>query len=172
MEKIPLVLALFEKRKMKFKLGYFYQVRFFQPNMIPLSTAHSDPKWYHANHSAQFTYFDKNNVINGLRCDELAPGSVCAGLCNGSREKGCNPTNCEFLRAYRLQLETTFDIPAFLKRCEVVAQKTQEMNSYTDEPVIVLMVHEAPDNPCSERKTLINFFNAHGIDIEELRFPL
>ena len=50
---------------MKFALGYFYQVRFFTPNMIPVSTALGDPKWYHQNKGQQFTFLDKNNVING-----------------------------------------------------------------------------------------------------------
>ena len=44
---------------MKFALGYFYQVRFFTPNMIPVSTAVSDPKWYHQNKGPQFTFLDK-----------------------------------------------------------------------------------------------------------------
>ena len=59
--------------------------------MIPISTALSDPKWYHQNKGPQFTFLDKNNVINGLRCKELAPGQICAGLCNGNRDKGCSP---------------------------------------------------------------------------------
>ena len=45
---------------MKFALGYFYQVRFFTPNMIPVSTALGDPKWYHQNKGQQFTFLDKN----------------------------------------------------------------------------------------------------------------
>lgn len=156
---------------MKFALSYFYKVRFFQPNMIPISTALSDPKWFHANHSPQFTFLDKNGVINGLRCPELAPGPLCSGLCNGSRDNGCTPESCDFLRAYRLQLEANFDIDSFLKRCEVAAANTKEYNGYKEEPVIVLLVHEAPDNPCSERQPLLDFFNSHGIQMEELKFP-
>ena len=154
---------------MKFALGYFYQVRFFTPNMIPVSTALGDPKWYHQNKGQQFTFLDKNNVINGLRCEELAPGPLCSGLCDGNRDKGCSPLSCEFLKVYRMQLETTFDIPAFLERCKIASEKLKELNQYTGEPTIVLLVHEAPDNPCSERKPLIDFFNAHGIQIEELK---
>lgn len=32
---------------MKILISYFYQIRFFKPNMIPLSTAAFDPKWFH-----------------------------------------------------------------------------------------------------------------------------
>ena len=153
---------------MKFALGYFYQVRFFTPNMIPVSTALGDPKWYHQNKGQQFTFLDKNNVINGLRCEELAPGPLCSGLCDGNRDKGCSPLSCEFLKIYRMQLEATFDISAFLERCKVASEKLKELNQYTGEPIIVLLVHESPDNPCSERKPLIDFFNSHGIQMEEL----
>lgn len=152
---------------MKIVLGYFYQVRFCKPNMIPVSTALSDPKWYHQNRGPYHTFFDKNNVINGLRCEDLAPGPMCTGLCNGSRDKGCEPATCDFLRTYRLQLEATFDINSFLERCAIAAIRTQQMNHFEGEPIIVLLVHEAPDNPCSERKPLIDFFNAHGIPLEE-----
>ena len=69
---------------------------------------------------------------------------------------------------YRLQLETTFDIKSFLKRCEIVAEKTKQRNNYIGEPLIVLLVHEAPTNPCSERKTLIDFFNTHNIECKEI----
>lgn len=156
---------------MKFALSYFYKVRFFKPNMIPISTAVSDPKWFHANRSPQFTFLDKNGVINGLRCQELAPGPLCSGLCNGNRDKGCTPESCDFLRAYRLQLEASFDIDSFLHRCELAAKNTKEYNGYKEEPIIVLLVHEAPDNPCSERQPLLDFFNSHGIPMEELKFP-
>lgn len=154
---------------MKFKLGYFYQVRFFTPNMIPISTAHSDPAWYHQGCGPQFTFLDKNQVINGLRCQELAPGYMCEGLCNGKHDKGCLPDSCDFLKVYRMQLETTFNIENFLTRCQIAAKKTQELNKYTNEPIIVLLVHEAPNNPCSERKPLLDFFNSHGVQMEELQ---
>ena len=67
-----------------------------------------------------------------------------------------------------MQLETTFNISAFLERCKAASEKLKELNQYTGEPIIVLLVHESPDNPCSERKPLIDFFNSHGIQMEEL----
>ena len=32
---------------MKVRISYFYQIRNFKSNMIPMSTCISDPKWYH-----------------------------------------------------------------------------------------------------------------------------
>jgi len=32
---------------MKVRISYFYQIRNFKTNMIPMSTALSDPAWYH-----------------------------------------------------------------------------------------------------------------------------
>ena len=38
-----------------FATSYFYQIRFFRPDMIPLSTARFDPSWYHRNKGHNFT---------------------------------------------------------------------------------------------------------------------
>ena len=38
---------------------------------------------------------------------------------------------------------------------------------FTEEVVFVLLVHEAPSNPCSERQPLIEYFREHGIDLQE-----
>ena len=32
---------------MKFYVSYFYAVRFMKPNTVALSTAKSDPQWFH-----------------------------------------------------------------------------------------------------------------------------
>ena len=42
--------------------SYFYQIRNFKPNMIPLSTALWDPKWFHKNKGHSFQFKDKNGV--------------------------------------------------------------------------------------------------------------
>ena len=58
---------------MDFYTSYFYQIRNFTPNMIPLSTACGDPAWYHAGRDKNFVYFDNNKVCNGLRAEMLHP---------------------------------------------------------------------------------------------------
>ena len=46
-------------------ISYFYQIRFFKKNMIPISTALYDPKWYYNGHQGHF-YKDHNGVYNGF----------------------------------------------------------------------------------------------------------
>ena len=48
---------------MKILTSYFYQIRFFKPNIIPLSTCLSDPVWYHKGNGKSFYYKDKNDDI-------------------------------------------------------------------------------------------------------------
>ena len=50
---------------MKLAISYFYQIRFFKPYMIPVSTAHWDPAWYHDWAGAAHVFVDKRGVING-----------------------------------------------------------------------------------------------------------
>ena len=101
---------------MKVYTSYFYKIRFFKPNMIPLSTALWDPKWYHANQKQDHWFIDKNGVINGLRAPVFAPGPIASELCRGN----CNPKNpesCDFLRAYAYQL-SLLDINDIISRIE------------------------------------------------------
>ena len=56
---------------MKIKTSYFYQIRNFKPYQIPLSTAISDPAWYHS--KTEDYYIDKNGVINGFCIQFLPP---------------------------------------------------------------------------------------------------
>jgi len=37
---------------------------------------------------------------------------------------------------------------------------------------IVLIVYEAPNNPCSERKILQEYFNNHEIECKELEYSI
>ena len=48
-----------------------------------------------------------------------------------------------------------------------IAKEVKKINSYEGEPEIILLVYETPDNPCSERQPLIDYFGKHGIKIEE-----
>ena len=66
---------------MKIKTSYFYQIRNFKPYQIPLSTAISDPAWYHS--KTEDYYIDKNGVINGLRIGMLQPQRSLGYLCGG-----------------------------------------------------------------------------------------
>lgn len=137
--------------------------------MIPVSTCIGDPHWYHDGQEKSHTFIDKRGILNGLRCNELAPGEKCRGLCYGNCE--IKTHHCAFLSAYHEQLES-LDIQNLVQRCERAATAAQNLLDFKEEPVIVFMVHEAPDNPCSERKPLLDYFNSHGIDCKELSYPI
>lgn len=152
---------------MKIYISYFYMVRFMKPYMIPLSTAKFAPQWFHQGKGAQFQWKDKNGVWNGLRAPDFAPGPICEGLCSGQSE--ClthDPNSCLFLRAYRYQLDQ-LDYNNILQRCEKIANQIKSYENFQEEPIIILLVHEAPNNPCSERKVIQDWFASHGTTVKE-----
>ena len=52
---------------MEIRTSYFYQIRNFKKNMLPVSTAIYDPKWYHHNLGYNNIFEDKRGILNGLR---------------------------------------------------------------------------------------------------------
>lgn len=157
---------------MKLAVSYFYQIRFFKPYMIPVSTAIWDPKWYHANRLQDYVFIDKRGVLNGVRIRDLMPGSSCANLCRGRENCSVsNPKECAFLRNYRKQLDAiNFEI--FMSRLESYANSLQEKLDFDEDPLLVFMVHEKYDNPCSEREVILNWFRDNGMYVSELNYPI
>lgn len=155
---------------MKFALSYFYQIRNFKPNMIPVSTAMWDPKWYHDWQDPNYTFIDKRGIVNGLRCEELHGDESCDNLCGPACENK-DPNNCAFLKNYRKCLDK-YDINKLIERSEVAAAAIQAQLGFTEEPIIVFIVYEAPNNPCSERNALLDYFKINGIECEELSYPI
>lgn len=141
--------------------------------MIPVSTAVSDPAWYHNfTYDKTFTFLDKRGVVNGLRCEELHGDKNCDGLCLGKNNcKTKNPNGCLFLKTYKQQLEK-MNINNFIRRAENSLQKIKQQVGFKEEPLLVLIVHEAPSNECSERKILLEYFNSKGIECKELDYPI
>lgn len=148
---------------MKFYTSYFYQIRNFTPNMIPLSTACSDPSWFHQGQDKLFVFTDKRGVINGLRAEMLHPDFSCSNLCKGSKNCSDKPENCEFLKKYIKQLEK-IDFEKFLDFCGFCSDF---YNRTEEDTIIVLIVHEAWYNPCSERIPLQNWIKVHGYECRE-----
>lgn len=142
---------------MKIFTSYFYQVRFFKPYQIPVSTAIWDPKWFHDFKDQKHKFIDKNGVINGIRAESLHPDNSCHGLCSG---KPCihQPETCDFLKAYRKQI-FSLDKKSIIDKFKKIGDLIQYQLRFVEEPEIVLLVHETLANDCSERKTLQDFFN-------------
>ena len=149
---------------MKIYTSYFYQLRFFKPYQIPVSTAIWDPKWYHEFRDQNHIWKDKNGVWNGFRFELLNPESCGAVSCCPCLER--KPESCEFLRSYLSGLRRqNFDsIISFLNRA---AEFIKSEEGFDEEPEIMLLVHEDPGNPCSERLPLQEYFKEHGIEVSE-----
>ena len=146
---------------MKIATSYFYQIRNFKRNMIPVSTCISDPEWYRPEPGQEY-FRDKRGVINGLRYEPLIVQPC--GLCPCPYQ-GKGLPHCDFLREYRKALYEQVDKEKTLKAFEHCADKLAL--PFDDEPIIVLMVYEAWYNPCSERIALQEFFNC-----KELEYPI
>lgn len=148
---------------MQIYTSYFYQVRFMKPNMIPLSTAVYGPKWYKQGHP----WKDKNGVWNGLEAKMFAPGPSCEGLCRGPETCSTrSPQSCDFLKAYRNQLDL-LDYKNIIARCERIGNFIQKRENFPEAPIIIFLVHEAPQNPCSERRVIQEWFAANGQEVIE-----
>lgn len=147
--------------------SYFYQIRFFEPYMIPLSTAVWDPKWYHNFKGQDHIFQDKRGVVNGVRFESFAPDKTCEGLCCGL--KTCptrDPSTCAFLQAYSKQLDRVHYhvLMGVLQQLSVTFAESAQLSKPIE---FVFIVHEAEDNPCSERVAIQNWFRKHGHPIQE-----
>lgn len=153
---------------MKVSTSYFYQIRFFSKNMIPVSTAIWDPKWFHTgNNSGE--YRDRNGVWNGIRMTSLSPIRLDATICAQCTRH--DPSDCDFQRNYRAYLET-LDFDKVYQSLEKLANTITSIENLSSEPHIILIVHEKPNNPCSERKALQEYFISHGVPCAELEYPI
>lgn len=151
---------------MKLYTSYFYNIRFFKPWMIPLSTAAWDPKWFHNFNGQDYIWKDKNGVWEGLRMEELSPISCHAEGCPCKERDLAKTGQCQFLTQYRDGLEK-INFEKLVTDIYNLANYIKSIEGFQEEPVIVLIVYEVPSNPCSERKGIQDLFLSHGIDIEE-----
>lgn len=156
---------------MKFYTSYFYAVRFFNKNIIPMSTAIWDPKWFHENKSQSHWYVDKRGVVNGFRIEPFMPGPSCANLCRGPEScGGRDPSRCAFLQEYSKQLDS-MDFEDIMTRFYAFAQKYKTDFNVDGNVDFALLVHEAPTNPCSERIMIQRWFHKYGINCAEYPVP-
>ena len=152
---------------MKIATSYFYQIRNFTTNMIPVSTAMSDPAWYRPPQNQEY-YTDKRYVICGLRYEPLIVQKFGTHICPCD-SKSAAPA-CPTMKEYRQLLEDKVDFERTIKAFQFCVDKFGL--PFGHEPIIVLMVHEAPDNPCSERWALQDYFTSHGWKCKELKYPI
>ena len=122
---------------MKLYTSYFYQIRFFTPNMIPVSTAIWDLKWYHNFCDSDNVFMDKNGGINDLRAEALHHDSALDGMCVGKYgvTLGCthNPSTCTFVKGYMDQLNR-LDCYDYAHHLENLGQKMKRVADFEGEP--------------------------------------
>ena len=148
---------------LKIKTSYFYQIRNFTPNMIPVSTAISDPAWYRPKDGEEY-YIDKRGVVNGLRYEPLIVQR------EGTHKCPCECPDlapaCPTMQEYKQLLYSLVDKEKTLKAFEHCANKFKKELNFKEEPIICLMVYEAPSNLCSERIALQQFFQCQELQIK------
>lgn len=150
---------------MKVMISNFSQIRNFTENMLPLSTAMWGPKWYHNFQGAGHTFIDSRNIFNGLVFDPFVPDKSCEGLCYGNCEPK-NPHHCDYLKAYRTQLES-LNFKQVMNRAEIIVNEYITKRDIKGDPIAVFIVYESCDNPCSERWPLVEWFHANGVKLQE-----
>lgn len=136
---------------MKFSIytSYFYQIRNFTPNIIPVSVCLRDPVWYRPPQGKEY-YIDKRGVVNGLRYEPLIVQKYGVHTCP-CEHKDQAPF-CPTMIEYENLLKSLVDKEKTLKAFEFCCNKFKA-------DTIALIVYEAPTNPCSERWALQKFFN-------------
>ena len=154
---------------MQIYTSYFYQIRNFKKNMIPVSTAISDPAWYRPPEGQEY-YIDKRGIICGLRYEPLIVQRFGTKECFGEHQlcplwatRNQN-YQCECMQEYYQLLCSLVDKERTLKAFKYCANKFARPFD-DEEPIIVLMVYEAPNNSCSERWALQEFFNCTELNI-------
>ena len=133
--------------------------------MIPVSTAKFDPKWY-TNRGK--IYKDKNGVYNGIKALPFVPGPLCDSLCQGRENCAAtaNPFSCAFLRNYHVQLNQ-LNFKEIMAEFEKLGNQIRQIEQFPQEPILVLLVYETPENPCSERRIIQQWFKDNGYILEE-----
>lgn len=139
-------------------ITYFYNIRFFPTNLLPVSTAVWDPKWYHNFKTNDVVFRDKRNVVNGIRADILSPYKIDNCECKSCKSNK-DTSICSFIKQYH-------DYIFSLNFNEVYNELLNLSVAFNDSD-ICLMVYEKPDNPCSERVTLVEWFKCNGINVKE-----
>ena len=155
---------------MKFYITNFANMKYLTECCIPISTCLSDPAFFHNNtRDKSICFLGKNNILYGIREPLISPVYLKEEDCVCQKEcqfKDINP-NCPFLRAYSSYLDT-IDFNSLMLEFERTAEEVRKVTHFKGEAIIVLLVYEAENNPCSERVPLQNLFKKHGIELINL----
>lgn len=149
----------------------FYQVRFMNENILPLSICSGEPSWFHDGKDRSYVFTDKRNVVNGLIATPLCLSSQTAAKIDdmgGMCSKHCQQDkhHCLFKDLYYSELINK-DINEILKYLEEVKRTYKRSKEIKGDVDIALLVYEQPDNICSEREVVKRYLNEHNIETRE-----
>lgn len=151
---------------MEYFITYYYNLRFFSPDQLPISVASPGPRYFF--HTVEDPVFiDKRGVVNGVSLLNLHSQYL---LRNYHLKKTCpckdpevyKDDDCPFKKNYYIELSKTFPL--------ALSQMTRLAHTYHAKEII-LLVYEKPDNPCSERIVLKKVFKEHGLELKEWERP-
>lgn len=163
-----------------FYISYFYQIRNMASNMLPISTAMYDPTWFHNGKGVGYRYLDKNNVINGVRMNELCmeaykyeflikANADCKTVCSENSQSYYEKEKswCPFMASYATCIrEKNPDFQKFITFCEdYLRLLNHKFNFGLD--TIIFIVHEPPSRNCGERPVLQQWFEENGYELKE-----
>lgn len=152
-------------KNIKFYISYFYQLRFFPVDVLPISTCMWDPKWFHNNLSQDNTFIDSRGVVNGVRLDELTPKEI-HEIGQIYCHKDCDEDiPCVFMKAYYDYL-CSLNFESIVKKCVNLYEK-YGFKTNEDTAQIILLVNEPSHVKCAERPCLIKWFKQNGYLVEE-----
>lgn len=153
--------------------SYFYQIRHFKKNMVPISTAKWDPAWFNDWMGHGYVFKDKRGIYNGIRAE-------CFSFDDSEYEVKCgdrclltpkDPDKCDFLRRLRKQYDK-LNFDDIMNRCERLAKYIQDKEEMAILPSLIFIFYETPKNLCSERGVLQSWFKDNGYNLEELKYPI
>ena len=155
---------------MQYFLTYFQRIRnITDDSCIFIDTSIWAPKWLDPSNGKK-QFINNNNQVIGIKEDSFLmtedeiPDEMCSG--KPCPYIGKHP-HCQFLEAYWSHLQK-IDFDGYLiPELARIAEDVRKITHYKGEPKIVLLVHEKPDNLCSERGPLIRLFAEHGITLKE-----
>ena len=147
--------------------SYFYQIRNFPKNYVPISVCVSDPAWYHDFKGRGHCYFDKRGVYCGVYWDKLIVQKDIECACPCEKR---TPPRCKFLHDYYFALQG-LDFGSIRVGLNFFLDKTMK-NLGVENAIPVFIFHEAPKNKCSEREMFHQIFRENGFNIKELDYPI
>ena len=162
---------------MEIYITSFNYIRYFTPNMIPISTAGGSgwPWWLLKadKHKEGDFYLNKNNVMIGIQEESLSFPKEQFEQLDEPCQKDCpykdKAPNCQFMKAYYNYL-STLDFKHTINEFERIAEDVRKVNNYKGDPIIVLLVYEAATCICAERPCLQHWFKDNGYELKEWNY--